>query len=292
MTERDVKEVGSKFWNEGKWNNFILPFLPDDCSEQVLIDIGCNSGLFLKMAKDKGFDRVVGVDSDHKAVEKGIRWRDRNGYDYNIVESRMEECVDSLPLADYTILSNTHYYFTINDWLDYLDRLQYKTRYCIIVTAEKRHVNHCWAHADVASIRRYFKGWEEVGFIDELPTKDDPSPRRMWGLCFRSPHLDRVELDKIGSVNEMQGCFYKEIDGGIPFNETEYYSLLKNYRYRWSEDKLNNWFKDRIDVYTDIKKCGVKKPIIVDDSGLILDGNHKYGMVKNIGYRTTFIRRT
>lgn len=55
MTERDKKEVGSKFWNQGKWDNFVLPFIEDDCKDMTLVDVGCNAGLFLKLAKDKGF---------------------------------------------------------------------------------------------------------------------------------------------------------------------------------------------------------------------------------------------
>jgi hypothetical protein len=255
--------------------------------------MGCNSGLFLKMAEDMGFDRVVGVDSDTKAVERGIKWKDEHGGNYKIIESPMEKCIDDLPLADYTVLANSHYYFTINDWLDYLDKLQYKTRYCIIVTAEKNHGNRCWAHADLVSIRRYFKTWEEVGFIDELPLKGDPSPRKLWGLCFKSPFLERVPIDSLDSSNHVQDSFYKELDEGKDFHNTRYYRIIEKYRRNvWSKERLESWFNDRVSLYEDVKKNGVKKPTLVDLDQRILDGNHKYSMQKNMGCTSLIIRRT
>ena len=75
MSERDKQEKGSKFWNKGKWDNFVLPFLPDDCGEMTLIDMGCNAGIFLKLAEDKGFKQVIGVDSNREAVKKALFYK-------------------------------------------------------------------------------------------------------------------------------------------------------------------------------------------------------------------------
>lgn len=293
MTDRDVKEQGSKFWNKGKWDNFVAPFLPEDCSEQTFIDMGCNAGLFLKFAEDKGFKNIIGVDSNEEAIKRGVEWRDNNGGNYRLVQATIEDCIDELPLADYTVLANAHYYFTINDWIDYLDKLQYKTRYVIIVTAEKKHINRCWASADVPSIRNYFKTWEEVGFIDELPTKDDPQPRRLWGLCFKSPFVDKVAIDSLDSSNHVQDQFYEELDNGTPYKETKYYKILKKYREKWGEEKLNRWIEERIRVYNDIKEYGLKRPVLVDffKQDRILDGNHRYAGVRNLGYKNIFIRK-
>jgi len=290
MTERDKLEIGSKFWNEGKWENFVAPLIFEDCQDLTFIDMGCNSGLFLKLAEDKGFKRVIGVDSDKNAVERGLAWRDKNGGKYEIVHSRMEDCIDDLPVADYTVLANSHYYFTINDWFDYQDKLQYKTRYCIIVTAEKRHGNRCWALADLASIRRYFRGWDEVGFVDELPLEGDPSPRRLWGLCFKSRYLDRVRLDSLDCGNHVQDGFYGEIDAGADYHDTRYYRILKPYRKKWSEQRLDRWVEERIAVYESIKKHGMRKPIIINPDGLVLDGNHRYSMLKHLGEESTIVR--
>ena len=291
MTERDKLEVGSKFWNKGKWDNFVNPLLPTDCKDLTFVDMGCNSGLFLKFAEDKGFKNVLGVDSDKIAVERGLKWRDKQGGTYKMLNSTMEEGVDQIPIADYTTFVNSHYYFMVNDWIEFLDKLQLKTRYCIIVTAEKRHLNRCWASAGVEDIRRYFKTWEEVGFINELPTKGDPVPRRLWALCFKSPAIDKVSVDGLDSSNHVQDQFYGELDKGTPYKDTRYYRILKKYRAEWGEPKLNQWIEEKISLYNDLKKNGVKKSILVDYENRILDGNHRYSMLKSLGYKEVFIRK-
>jgi len=297
MTDRDKREVNSKFWNKGKWENFVLPFLPKEkeiLNEMVFVDMGCNAGLFLKMAEDLGFGKVIGVDISEEAINRGIKWRDEHNYHYQMLLLRMQHCIDTLPLADYTVLANAHYYFTINDWIDYLDRLPYKTRYCVIVTAEKRVRQFCWASADIDDIRIYFKGWKEVGFVDLLPTDGDPAPRRLWGLCFESPYLERVPIDSIVTRNTEACNFFGEIDRGVEYKNTNYYDYSRKYRQRsrWSDGRLNRWFRDRIGVYNDVKTNGLTRPIYVNEDNVIVDGNHRYGMMKNFGRKSIFIRRT
>lgn len=292
MTERDKLEVGSKFWNRGKWDNFVAPLLPADCTDQAFVDMGCNAGLFLKYAEERGFRDVVGVDFNQEAVERGEEWRDKNGGKYRFLLGRMEDALERLPVADYTVLANAHYYFTINDFLDYLDKLIYKTRHVIIVTAEKRHGNRCWASANVEDIRRYFNRWEEVGFVNELPTEGDPMPRRLWGLCFKSPIVERVPIDSLDCGNHVQDQFYSELDSGTEYHSTRYYRILKHYRAKWGKEKLDEWFRERIRVYTSIKIDGLLKPILVGPGNLIVDGNHRFAMLRNLGYKTILIRRT
>ena len=292
MTARDKGEVGSKFWNKGKWDNFVAPFLPEDCSDLSLVDMGCNAGVFLNEAELKGFKTVIGVDSNKEAIERGAVWRGEHNKSYQFVLSEMTTCVDDLPAVDYTVLANAHYYFTINDWLEYLDKLQNKTAYCIIVTAEKRKVNRCWASTELDSIRSYFKSWEEVGFIDGIPMLEgDPHPRKLWGLCFKSPTTERVAIDSLDSSNHVQDSFCAELDEGKHYTETRYYKILKPYRKRWSEEKLNGWMEERVATYENIKKCGMRTPIIVGSNGLILDGNHGYAVMRHLGNKSILIRR-
>lgn len=291
LTERDKTEVGSKFWNEGKWDNFVLPLLPLDCHGLTFVEMGCNAGLFLKLAQDKGFKTVVGVDSDVDAIQRGCRWRDANGGHYRFIRSKMEESIEDLPVADYTVLVNAHYYFSIDEWLKYLDRLQYKTRYCIIVTTEKRPGNRCWAQADVENVRKYFKTWEETGFVDAISTEGDPRPRKLYGLCFKSPFVERVSIDSLDSGNHVQDEFYKEIDQGIAFNKTKYYKILKPYRKNWTEEELDSWIVRKINLYRHIENFWITNPLIISSDNLILDGNHRCQMLKHLGNKEVLVRR-
>jgi len=291
MTDRDKLEVGSKFWNKGKWDNFVLPLIKEVDKDMTFVDMGCNAGLFLKFAEDMGFGHVVGVDSNEEAVKRGAEWRDKNGGKYRFLCAPMEKCIDELPCADYTVFANSHYYYTINDFLDHLDILQYKTRYVIIVTAEKRHLNRCWASADIQDIRRWFKLWEEVGFIDEIPTEGDPVPRRLWALCFKSPYLERIPASSLDASNHVQDQFWGEIDEGKDYHDTRYYHILVPYRKDWGKERLDKWMEDRIKVYLDIKANGMKKPLLIDQGVRILDGNHRYSGMINLGNKSILVRR-
>lgn len=292
MTERDKKQIGSKFWGRGKWDNFVAPHLPENGEGMTLVDMGCNLGLFLHFAEERGF-KAIGIDSDKEAVRRGTEWRDTIGGKFEIREDKLETALDSLPIVDYTILSNAHYYFPIDKWVEYLDKIHLKTRYIIIVTAEKHHINRCWASADVASIRNYFKGWKEIGFVDELPLEGDPDPRRLWSLCFESPSIEKVPIESLDSSNHVQDEFYGELDAGKHYKDTKYYKILKKYREKWGETRLNQWVEERIKVYNDVKKNGVKIPILVDffKPDRIVDGNHRYAMLRNLGFKEVFVRK-
>lgn len=306
MTERDKREVGSKYWNEGKWENFVAPFLPEKANpEEILVDMGCNAGLFLKLAEDMGFT-AIGVDSSPEAVERGLKWRDKNGGKYQLLQFNIENCIDTLPVADYTVLANAHYYFTVNDWLEYTDKLQYKTRYVIIVTDDKKHLNRCWASADVNDIRSVFKNWDEVGFIDIEPNDGDPGYRRLSSLCFKSRFIEKVPVTELDASNHVQDKFWGEIESGLSYDETKYYRILAKYRKDWEPGRLDKWMVERIKNYESIKENGLRTPLIIErdkkprhDKNLvelppafrILDGNHRYSGLLHLGYKNVFVRK-
>ena len=294
MTERDKQEVGSKFWNQGKWDNFILPFLPNDCSEMSLVDMGCNAGLFLKLAEDKGFD-AIGIDSNANAIKRAVVYKERVSGCYDIQRRYMDRSINHLPVVDYTILANSHYYFDIDKWLDYVNKLQIRTRYCIIVTTEKHRV-FCKASSDLSDIRSYFKNWSEVGFLNELPLVNDPKPRRLWGLCFKSPVIDRVTIDSLDNGNRQQSGFYAELDKGRNPLRTRYYARLKSYRLiekrqPWKHERIVEHINHIAELYDDIKHYGMKDPIIINSTNRILDGNHRCAIMKHLGFKTILVWR-
>ena len=291
MTRRDKQEVGSKFWNQGKWDNFVLPFISDDCEDMTLVDVGCNAGLFLKLAKDKGFRTAIGIDANGEAVRRGVKYRDSIDGDYEIRLQQMEECIDKLPMSDYTILANVHYYFYIHNWLQYLDKLISKTRYCIIITSIKRD-RICEASASTESLKRYFKQWKEPLIIPKPSLEGDPFPRHQWSLCFKSPLIERVQLDSLSYNNHIQDNFYKELDDGIDIRKTQYYIETKQYRRKWTEENVFKHIVSKKELYEDVKKNGLFQPLIIDDNNKILEGNHRCAIMKHLGYKTILIRRT
>lgn len=47
-----------------KWNNYVVPFLPFNLKDKVVLDIGCNSGIFLIQAIRAGASFVYGIEPD------------------------------------------------------------------------------------------------------------------------------------------------------------------------------------------------------------------------------------
>ena len=296
MSKRDKEEVGSKFWNEGKWENFVVPFLPRNCKGKTLIDMGCNIGLFLKLAKDEGFDKVIGVDSNKGAMEGALVYRKDNLRTYDIHHLSMENSLDKLPVAHFTIMANVHYYFTVADWLEYINRLKEKTLYFIIVTAEKKP-NLKYAPSDVQGIRKDLKDWEEIGIID-IPKDNTPHSRHLTGLCFKSNIIHSVAVDGLDNGNYQQRGFLEELDRGVNPIKTNYYKRLKDYRKRigskqqiWLDDKLIKYMEERVALYEDIKKNGMKEAITVSKDNRITDGNHRHEIVKQLRYRSILIKK-
>jgi len=291
MTERDQQEINSQFWNEGKWNNFVNPFLPDNADGLTLVDMGCNAGLHVKMAEDHGFSQVIGVDSDQEAIVKGNKYRDQIGGKYELRLQRMEDSIDQLPVADYTTFINAHYYFNVADWLDYLDRLRFKTINCIVVTAAKNPV-YDHVSSGVEEIRDYFQDWKEYGFVKMGPEhSNETHAREMTSLIFKSK-LERVAIDKLDNGNNQQRGFLRQLDGGVPYGKTDYYRRFWSYReHKWTPEKMNKFMKERVSLYQDVKEHGLLKPIVVKKSNLrVVDGNHRADIARHLGIKSIIVR--
>lgn len=290
-TARSIKEKDSKFWNEGKWDNFVAPFLPENCEGLTLVEMGCNAGLFLKLAKERGFSQVVGVEASSKAFSRGIAYRDKVGGEYDIQRRYMERSLKHMPMADYTIFVNAHYYMHIAEWLKYVDALAGKTHYCILVTDKKRE-RFCVASPDIDIIKRYFKHWKLVGHIPELQPGNDPHPRRLQSLCFESPFVKRMPVDEIDCGNHVQGEYYRALDKNKNPLQTRYFKILEKYRKRkWSREQIIEFMQDKVKLYESMKKDGLIDPIIINSSNRVLDGNHRFKILEHLGHKSVLVRR-
>jgi SAM-dependent methyltransferase len=297
MTDRDKLEAGSKFWNEGKWENFVVPLLPKDAGEMSLIDVGCNAGLFCALAEDYGFGKVFGVDSDKEAIDRGMEYRDKIGGKYELIEDTIQNYLENVPVVDYTLLVNAHYYFTKEEWAQYTEELRSKTAHVIIVTAKKKP-SKTMAATDPEEIIEHFKDWEQVGDTVTIEPDGTPHARKLWALCFKNPEIERVAVDAVDNGNAQQRDFLKQLDEGVPLQDTDYYRRYKDYRRRtgskqqvWTEEQFENFMNERVELYKDIREHGMWQPVEVDDTGRLKDGNHRHDVIRHLGYKTILIKK-
>ncbi len=294
MTDRNRQELGSKFWGKGKWDNFVAPFLPSDCSDLSFIDIGCNAGIFLEEAEKHGFSEVMGIDSNKKAYLRAEAYKKRVNGKYKIHHNNLERAWPYLPTSDYIVFANLHYYIDVERWINYIDEAIGKMRYVVVVTTKKRKEKLEKAGSYPKEVRKYFQLWEEVGCISNIPLEGDPCPREVWGLCFKSPYLERVILNELSSDSKVKDGFYEELNRGIDYNDTDYYRWMRKYRKssrHWSDDSVKKYISKKAKLYESIKKNGILQPLIVTSEGKIRDGNHRYAILKHLGYKSAIVRK-
>lgn len=289
LNDRDALEVGSKYWNKGKWDNFILPLLPEDVKEHIFVDVGCNAGLFLKLAKDYGY-RVIGIEPDEESYQRAVGFM-KNEKNCLLIKGKAEETIKGLPVSDVTLFSNSHYYIPIDKWSGYVKELKNKTRQVIIVTAQKK-ANLKYAPSDIEGIRKSFSGWIENGFID-IPKDNTPHSRKMWSISFLNPELKRVLITDIDNGNAQQRGFLDELDKGKNPLKTRYYIRLKSYRSRttsrqevWSKEKIINFMYEKEKLYKDVKSFGLIDAVVIGKNNRLEDGCHRCEILRHIGEKS------
>lgn len=296
--------LNSQYWNEGKWNNYIKPLLPQNCSDMTLLDIGCNAGLFLKLAKDHGFRHAIGIEKDKGSYERGLRYRRKIGYDYDIYNKAVGDDFDiyDMPVVDVALIINVHYYIDLNEWLKFLDKLINKTCYCIIITRPVRTRHHWRPKTKIGGVKWYFRDWKPAGAIYRSRygkrNKKDPSPRLLWAMRFES-RLKRIKFKDlhIGAPGDMIKFQRKELvekvleKNDLDVRKTEYYKAWrKRMKKKWSEEKTYEFVKKKVDLMFDIKKNGIKDPILVQMDNKVIDGGHRIAIAKELGYKSIITR--
>jgi len=266
----------------------------------TFVEFGCNAGLFLKLAKQYGFDRVVGVDKSRSTLKQAEVYKKEHGLDYKIINKRVnkEFDYDEIPVADVTLMANFHYYLTIDEFLLLLDKMKFKTRYCIIVTAELDKGN--WrAKADFDSLRRYFKDWKEVKTIYPINTKGDSFPRVMSSIMFESS-LERMPIQNIWRWTKERKLIGNVVDIARKvatqekvenLKETGYFKTLIRARRRWQEKGVLRHMRERIRMLYDVKKQGLKEPLFVRSDGRLIEGNHRLILLKELGCESVIVRK-
>lgn len=309
----------SKFCNEGKWSNFVAPLLPADRTDMTFVEMGCNAGLFLRMAKEDGFHDVIGIEMLKSNCDAAIKYRNFLGMDFKVLnrtvgkdfigtskggiainpytEDYKEFDFDELPVADVTLLANFHYHLDINTFLMYLDRLRSKTRYCIVVSAKVKSP-HWQANPDMNSLRSYFKEWDEVGSIYPPNTEGDPHKRTMFSMIFRSPLLKRIDIDTIrnrsGKTAQHDLDFVQRISYDydlLNMKETSYYKNQLALRSSWKPEEVDAFVIGKIKLLRDVKENGMREAILVRSDNMLIDGGHRLLMWKVLG-RKGIIART
>lgn len=244
------KRKKSKYFNEGKWDNFISPLLPKDCSGLTIIDFGCNYGLFLNLAKERGFEGVIGIECNPEVASVARSYVGKNA---TVITKQIDENIyhngflNKLVASDYILMANFHYHTYISAFIHFLNIMKRKTRYAIVVSAEDARSKLYHAKHDIASVRRYFRQWKEVDHIT-IPDTPDPTPRKMFSLLFKTD-IERLPISKI-KFGRYGSSFYKKVKRGQD-NEVP-----------------------------------MTYPVLLRQDGSMVDGHHRMAYLESIGVKT------
>lgn len=312
---KDPKRKDSKFWGQGKWDNFIVPLLPNE--RQTFVEIGCNAGMFLKLAMDAGFKRAIGIEADPGRMEQAKLYRESNGYSYKLVQQKVggDFRLDELPLADVVLFSNVHYYFPIEVFSSLVDHLRSRTLYCIVVSARANRRSGAVRHY-LDSVRGYFKDWREIKVVGdfqgnknkaELMAEGDPTPRtQMYGVVFKGC-LDSCDVDmECAKWDAVDARHTKHDKSRITNGWREFFTLVlsgEDFNLEdtslyecWMERSMSpEWTRNKLDkkraLIEDVRLNGFRDPIFFDRKGRLLDGMHRLCMAKALGYQHILCRR-
>jgi hypothetical protein len=298
----------SNFFNEGKWHNFIEPLLPKDrIEDRTFIEIGCNAGLYLKMATEYGFRHVWGVEKDTETYEAAIQYRDANGMDYRLLNRTVGEdfSFEELPVADVVLLSNMHYYIHMADFVPFLDKLFHKTIYCIVVSRHMREKKHGYPRPEEEHIRLLFKEWDimRTRQTSTQMIEGDPHPRRVYGMLFRSK-LQRQDIADYTTRTQKyikQQEYIDMVNAGQPlvFEGTENWRYWKTRKqeeknpkskYRWTDGQIKDHLRHRYGLVKSLIEDGMREPVLVWPDRKGIDGGNRAQILKLLGHNSIIVR--
>lgn len=295
MGDAEIRK-NSAFCNEGKWNNFIAPLLPQG---DTFIEYGSNAGMYLNLASDK-YKRVIGIERDKNDCKIAEKYREQNNKGYKIINADLNNFdLATLPLADVTLFANFHYHQHIDEFRRLLDKLETRTCYIIIVSVNDKKSPHWRAQADSDSVRKYLKHWRLFDAISEncYKFKNDTHPRRMFSMIFKSSKIEKIPLNEVNlmGTKEAKGYeygreFVKEVLDGAEYQETKYYTQINKLRHHdWSQTKIDDFIKQKYNLVYDMSLQGQKEPLILDNKMRLVDGIHRFLILETIN-KDPFVR--
>ena len=219
-------------------------------------------------------------------------YRDSLGMDYGIIRASIKPDVDlGLPLADVTLLANFHYHQHINEFRQILNTLEGKTCYVLIVSANVRTI-HWRAQPYAEDIKSYFRHWELVGEVPYISQEGDPHPREMFSFLFKSPKVERVSIDSIVQEHWSVGeSFVNRILAGQDPRDNRYFrELVRRKQNKWMPEKIDKFVEQKKELILDVYKNGLKHPLVVDRNMKLVDGLHRYLVLKVMREDSAIVR--
>ncbi|HEC64673.1 MAG TPA: methyltransferase domain-containing protein [bacterium] len=226
--------------------------------DRTVLDIGCNNGMFVREAMKHGAKRAVGVDKSDCII--GARQLAKGKEEFWQVDVESEEFKRFCPRFDIVMVLSvlTH----LKDKEVFLDWLDGIVKFALYF--ETNHGEPNKKHIELVKKHIYFDSCHYLG-----PTDIPEKPHYMW-LCLKSSHEMRYPDISTAPVvfvplNKITG-----IDEETILRQTTTYSV--------DSEKF-------LKLKEDIKKRGIREPIILEESFKMFQGGHRYLAAKQLGYK-------
>ena len=302
----------SKFWDKGKWETFIDPLIPEETMGLPFLEIGSNSGLMLSLAEKKGFKPVIGIERQPDRVKTAELYKKSIEGNYKTLDQTMDANFDwlQLPRLGITLIANTHYYMSVNDFAEVINTLRNRTLYCIIVSATDSKKRSGKVGRKAYEVQGYFRDWSRVGLIRDIDPERDPSPRDgMYSIIYKS-NLEAIDVEdmwgkvvertsrRVGAVKNwgreglLEGVeeFYKLVVSQVEF-DMEKTLLYKHLRKRREKESVYIQLNEKKKLVDDIMNNGIKDLVYYDDRVHIVDGLSRLAIAMALGYKKIIAKK-
>jgi len=251
------------------------------------------------MAKELGFRDVVGIEQWENPCKVGKEYRDSLGLDYKIINEEITQDYDfnKLPCTDVVLMANFHYHIANSTFAYLLDALWNKARFVLVVSDGSAPRVRWKAHPSIERTRNFFKEWGDVSAVYPITPEGPHQRKNMYSLLYKSK-LKRVPLDMISVRGYISGetsriteeFIERSLAGEFDVKQTELYDFFRSRQKHKTEEYHVNFLNKKKEMARDIRDNGMREPIITDESDYLIDGGHRYFVMKVLGYKSIITR--